>query len=109
MTDDQMPGVAQDASTLTDVLAQLEAKGFGGQLVARDGGVVECAQCNAKTPVADFDECELRRLEGASDPADMLAVVAATCPACGAKGTLVLNFGPEASSADAEVLQGLDS
>lgn len=108
MTDEPMPGVAQDASTLTDVLATFEAQGFRGQFVARDGGLVECAHCGEKVPATSYDQCELRRLEGASDPADMLAVVAATCPNCETKGTLVLNYGPESSRADVEVLQGLD-
>ncbi len=50
----------------------------------------------------------LRRTEGASDPADMLAVVALCCPACDTRGTAVLNYGPEATVDDAEVLVGLE-
>jgi hypothetical protein len=46
----------------------------------------------------------LRRLEGASDPADMVAIVALTCPNCGARGTVVLGFGPAGSPDDADVL-----
>ena len=49
----------------------------------------------------------LRRLEGASDPSDMLAVVAITCPACAARGTVILGYGPMATQQDADVLQGL--
>ena len=43
---------------------------------------------------------ELRRLEGASDPDDMLAVVAVECANCGLRGSLVLNYGPTATEDD---------
>jgi hypothetical protein len=46
-------------------------------------------------------------VEGASDPADMLAVVALVCPICKTHGTLVVGYGPEAGPDDAEVLSGL--
>jgi hypothetical protein len=95
--------------TLGEVLAAFEADGFDGQFVARDGAVVDCVSCKTKTPAADIaGDYRLRRLEGASDPSDMLAVAALTCPSCGTKGTLVLNYGPEASAADDEVLRLLD-
>ena len=50
----------------------------------------------------------LRRLEGASDPDDMFAVVAITCPACSSKGTLILGFGPTAPAEDGDVLAALN-
>jgi len=49
----------------------------------------------------------LGRIEGASDPGDMAAVVAFTCPHCDAKDVLVLKYGPDATAADADVLLGL--
>jgi hypothetical protein len=49
----------------------------------------------------------LRRLEGASDPDDMVAIVAITCPNCAAQGTVVLGYGPMATLQDAEVLKEL--
>ena len=48
------------------------------------------------------------RLEGASDPADMSLVVPLDCPDCGARGVLVLRYGPEASMEEADVLAVLD-
>jgi hypothetical protein len=42
-----------------------------------------------------------------SDPADMVAVVAITCPVCGARGTSILGFGPNATEQDSEVLSNL--
>jgi hypothetical protein len=49
----------------------------------------------------------LRRLEGASDPDDMLAVVALECGVCGVSGTMVLGYGPAASDIDGDVLRAL--
>jgi hypothetical protein len=50
----------------------------------------------------------LYRLEGASDPDDMVAVAALRCPSCKTRGTLVLSYGPETSAVDADVLCCLD-
>lgn len=49
----------------------------------------------------------MRRLEGASDPDDMMAVAAVTCPVCRIDGVLVLSYGPAASAEHADVLLGL--
>jgi hypothetical protein len=49
----------------------------------------------------------LRRLVGASDPDDMLSVIAVSCPRCQARGTLVLGFGPNASGTEAAVAKQL--
>jgi hypothetical protein len=107
--DPDLDGVAQDANTLLDVIANLEKEGFDGQFVAREGPVVECMTCKTRTPAREMTGVHrIRRLEGASDPSDMLAVAALTCPSCGTKGTLVLNYGAEASKADDEVLRCLD-
>jgi hypothetical protein len=50
----------------------------------------------------------LRRLEGASDPDDLVAVVGLVCPVCGARIAAVLHYGPTASAAEADVLAALD-
>jgi hypothetical protein len=46
----------------------------------------------------------LERLEGASDPDEMLAICAIECPKCGTRGTLVLTYGPESTDEDDQVL-----
>lgn len=46
----------------------------------------------------------LYRTEGASDPADMAAVVAFNCGSCSAGNGLVLAYGPTASAEEADVL-----
>jgi hypothetical protein len=48
-----------------------------------------------------------RRLEGASDPADEMLVLAGTCQGCGERAVLLLGFGPTASPADAAALNRL--
>ncbi len=85
----------------------MEADGYTGQMAARPGGSLICFTCHEQSDVSEADVAELRRTEGASDPDDMLAVVALTCPRCGARATVVLGYGPEAGEDDAEVLLGL--
>ena len=94
-------------ATLTDVLAGYADGGFTGSFSAAPGGVVECHQCNSKSDASRVKMSSLRRMEGASDPDDMVAVVAIQCPSCDAQGTLVLGFGPTAAEEDSDVLQCL--
>jgi hypothetical protein len=94
--------------TILEVLGDLEAMGFTGQFMPRSGALVECVACHRNSPADETVLRHLRRLEGASDPADMLAVVGLACPHCGALGTAVLGFGPEATAIDDEVLSSLE-
>jgi hypothetical protein len=102
-----VPGEPRDATTLLGVLAELETDGYRGGFMARDGATLECLTCRTRTAVSDMRVTRISRLEGASDPDDMLAVVALVCPVCTAKGTIVLNYGPEASELDDDVFQHL--
>jgi hypothetical protein len=90
------------------VLHAYDEKGFNGELAVRGDGAIECLTCRRVQPARSFDARALRRLEGASDPDDMLAVAALVCPNCGARAALVLNYGPLASAEDAAVLRDLD-
>ena len=100
---DAQPGAPGDNTTLSHVLAHYEHAGFTGEFEI-DGEGLRCATCTTTSPAGEFAMHSLRRLEGASDPDDMLAVVAITCPACATPGVVVLKFGPEASRAEAELL-----
>jgi hypothetical protein len=91
-------------ATLGEILTTLEAAGFSAQMAARPGGMILCFTCRQESPAADFELLAHRRTEGASDPADMLAVVGLCCPRCRAQGTAVLGYGPEADPDDAEVV-----
>jgi hypothetical protein len=101
---DDLEGVARGAETLLDVLARFTQHGWSSQFATRAGGLVECESCRHVMRAGDVPVLELRRLEGASDPDDMLAVVAVECPNCGLRGSLVLNYGPTAMEEDAAVL-----
>lgn len=94
-------------ATLTEVLAGYAAGGYSGSFTALEGGSVECHACGSKSSASRVKMSSLRRMEGASDPDDMVAVVAIECPSCNAKGTLVLGFGPAASEEDSDVLHAL--
>lgn len=94
--------------TILEVLGDLEAMGFSGQFAPRDGAQVECVACHRLSPADETVLRRLERLEGASDPDDMMAVVGLACPHCGAQGTAVLSYGPEASPTDVEVLRSFE-
>gem|GEM_PF-1087137 len=94
----------ENAPSLAEVLGLLEAAGYAGQMAARPGGRLVCFTCHTESDASDVAVELLRRTEGASDPDDMLAVVALACPRCGTRATVVLGYGPEAGEDDAEVL-----
>jgi len=71
------------------------------------GGRVRCESCGTTVEAASAEVVGTRRLEGASDPADMSMVHAIRCPSCGVVGALVTRYGPEASEVEADVLVAL--
>ena len=104
----QPRNVAQDAQTITEVLAGYEAEGYAGQVRALDGGRLQCLTCRKDVDAHTVELHHLQRLEGPTDPADMVAVAAIVCPNCHTRGTVVLGYGPEATVEDSEVLMALD-
>lgn len=94
------------SESLAAVLAELEGEGYTGHLRVAAGGVV-CGTCSSVLAPEDVMVHRFRRLEGASDPDDTLAVVGAACPGCGTDGTLVLGYGPAADPDQAAVLARL--
>lgn len=98
-----------DPVSLIEILAGYGARGYEGQMAARDGGRVMCLTCHQESSASDMRLAGLNRTEGASDPDDMLAVAALECPRCRARGTLVLGYGPGASVTDSDVLVLLDA
>jgi hypothetical protein len=104
----QPRNVAQDAQTITEVLARYEGEGYTGQFRVLEGGRLQCLTCREEHDARSVELDRLRRLEGATDPADMVAVAALVCPNCRARGTVVLSYGPEATLEDSEVLVALD-
>jgi len=100
--------VSAGAETLVEVLRDAADRGFGGQLIARADGTVECKGCDALSSADAIEVVRGHRLEGASDAADMMLVVEANCPACGLGGVLTLGYGPNATAEDEAVLADLD-
>jgi ferredoxin len=90
--------------SLLGILAAFHDEGFTHEFHARPGGIVECGECHAPHRADALELHHLERLEGDSDPAEMLAVCAVVCPGCGMRGTLVLTYGPESTREDDEVL-----
>jgi ribosomal protein S27AE len=96
-----------DNTTLTEVVDSYRSSGFASDFFAEAGSRVRCGRCSAVIDAHTLAMHSMRRLEGASDPDDMVAVIATSCPVCGADGTLVLGFGPAASEEDSDVLADL--
>jgi hypothetical protein len=94
--------------SLLGILATFREEGFTYDFRPRPGGVVECGECHAPHRADTLELHHLERLEGDSDPSEMLAVCAVVCPTCGIRGTLVLTFGPESTREDDDVLELLD-
>ena len=101
-------GVPSDNTTLVRVLHALEEQGFGSQLIPGPGATIRCGACSETSPATEFEVEAVRRLEGASDPDDMMTVVGARCPRCRAAGTLVLGYGPNATEDDAAISAAFD-
>ena len=83
-----------DHTTLTEVLEGYEEAGIHIELRRARDGVVRCDTCGSELDPTRIHMRSLRRLEGASDPDDMLAVVVLQCGVCSASGTMVLGYGP---------------
>ena len=99
----------EGAPTLAEIMGLFDSAGYTGQMAARPGGHVLCFTCHETSDASEVEVEALRRTEGASDPDDMLAVVALVCPRCGTKATVVLGYGPEAGEDDSDVLLALSA
>ena len=94
--------------TLSEILAELERNGYAGQFSAHEGPRIRCHSCRTSGPASEFSAERMQRVEGPSDPADMLAVAGLTCPWCRVPGALVLNYGPEATLEQCQALRDLE-
>jgi hypothetical protein len=97
-----------DGITVLDATDAFAAKGYVTQFAAVEGAMVRCFGCHVDTDATEFKIDALERSEGASDPSDMVANVAAQCPACDALGVLTLKYGPDSSYEEQEVLSVID-
>jgi hypothetical protein len=94
-----------DPTTLTEVLAGYERDGYRLPFYVADDGL-RCP--DGKVVGVDAVVIHsLRRLEGASDPADEMLVAAIEVAGYGL-GTVVLRHGPQASPAEVDLLTRAD-
>ena len=108
LVDPPTPGIPSDSATLTEMVNTLENDGYVHQFTPAAGGTVVCSECSQRSAAASLTVASVRRLEGASDPDDMMSLVAARCPNCDALGTLILGYGVNATVDDAEISRALD-
>ena len=90
--------LAESVSTVTDAVAVLAREGYGDDL-RLDGDGLDCSSCGTSHPTDLVEVDRVFRFEGPSDPADEAIVLGLRCPACGARGSLVSAFGPDADPA----------
>lgn len=93
--------------TLTDVISELQRRGYTGDFAVAPSRAVRCLTCQATTSAEELVIDARSRLEGASDPADNSVVFALGCPACGTQGALVVRYGPEAGADEADLLAAI--
>ena len=102
--DNTMPGVPSDSTTMTQVVEDSGEAGYESQFVLLPDAEIRCCTCSVVRHASAYGMDALRRMEGASDPDDAVAVVALRCPACDAHGTMVLNYGPSGSPEEGDIL-----
>lgn len=107
MRTDEASEAPSDQTTLTDVLGSYAREGYAATLWVTEDGALRCSECQQDSSPETAKLLSLRRLEGASDPDDMVAVLALHCPSCAARATSVVHFGPSATPAESEVLRDL--
>lgn len=108
VTDDSDLSAPAGADTLIGVLEEVAGLGYATQQIGRGDASIECTACDREFPGAAFCVEVVRRLEGASDAADMLLVACSKCPGCYQPGVLTLGYGPNTSEHDTEILKVLD-
>lgn len=102
------PGTPTDHDTTSSVLDAMADEGMRASFIPRgEPGSLRCTVCDSESPAGRFEVVAERRLEGASDPDDMVMVVGLRCPVCHIAGTVVLGYGPDASESDADVVAAL--
>lgn len=106
---DPIPGAPSDNTTAVAELEELRQQGYGGDFRVVEGGGLRCRQCEHTEQAEDLHIDVFRRLEGASEPDEMSAVLAIRCPNCGTKGTALVAYGPHASEDEAEFLRRVDT
>lgn len=102
------PSGGREPETVTELLAHWGDEGITASFrPGSDPGSLLCPVCESTRAAHEFDVIVEQRLEGESDPDDMVLAVAARCPVCHISGSIVLGFGMEASEADSDIVADL--
>lgn len=91
--------------TVTEALGILAADGYTADFNLANVALC-CPECQGQHPLEQAAVERVYRFEGPSDPADEAIVLGVRCPRCGALGSIVSAFGPDA---DPETLKRLRS
>jgi hypothetical protein len=81
--------------TVTEAVTDLENAGYTSPFLHR-GAELVCVACGSPHPLVVAVVDAFYRFEGPSDPADEAIVLGVHCGECGARGTIVSAFGPDA-------------
>ena len=92
-----------EGNTLAAVIQRYTDEGDIEQF-EHDEQSVLCDTCQTRSPASAVMVYRRNRLEGASNPDDMLIVFGIVCPSCEARGPLVLGFGPNAAAEDQDLI-----
>lgn len=104
------PWSASDHDTTSAVLREWADEGIAASFRPGDEpATMRCPVCESISPAREFDIIHERRLEGASDPDDMVLGIAARCPVCHISGAIVLGYGADASEADSDIVADLQT
>jgi hypothetical protein len=87
--------MADAPDTVTEAVAVLEADGYTSPFL-QSGSDLVCMACGAPHDLELGVVDRFFRFEGPSDPGDEAIVLGVRCGVCGAHGTLVSAFGPDA-------------
>ncbi len=114
LTPGVVPGMTTDSNPsagdtpLSSVTNTIDDEHGTGQFGVLEHAELRCFTCRETFPASTVPADRLTRLEGASDPSDMVVVIPVTCPHCSTSGSLVLNYGAEASVDEADALDAME-
>lgn len=93
-------------ATLIEVVDAARRNGIDTEFIV-NGDLIRCGTCEHEAEPERVRRDWLHRLEGTSDPDELLSVSAIACPSCGGRGLLVLPYGPAANADEATVSRRL--
>ncbi|HEY1097279.1 MAG TPA: hypothetical protein VGF99_00060 [Myxococcota bacterium] len=95
------------ARTITQELRDLDRNGVTESFRVLPKSQLRCEHCGMAHAAKTMTLLDVRRLEGASDPTEMAAVLTLRCGHCQGEGSCVVSFGPMASAEDQDVMLAL--